>query len=269
MYFRYYGKIVFKTIIWTAILTGLIVAMAWFVMWFVSSVFPQLKVGLWSKLLSLIVTTTTIIKFHDVFLRYPFKKTFTARRIINAPLEIVWNQVRPRAGNKPYNILNSYIRKVGDDLYRYYVANNEGLEEDFVDVKLIHEVPYQVLEMGYAYEDSRHDLFKTSRGFVYKFKSINEDQTEIMVRDVHDKPSLFTFYAFEFMGAHRDDFRQLASACEGQVNISWASAQTAMEELASHPDATWGDMLRPIGDGALIAITVLITAVATVSVWIF
>ena len=70
------------------------------------------------------------------------------------------------------------------------------------------------------------------------------------------------------MGAHRDDFRQLASACEDQVNISWASAQIAMDELASHPDASVGDMLRPIGDGALIAMTALITAVAMVSVWI-
>lgn len=268
MCFRYYGKIIFKTIIWAVLLTGLIISIAWFMIWCVSNVFSHLSIGLWVKLISLFVTIIIIAKYHDIFLRYPFKKTFAANRIIDAPVEIVWDQVRPRARNKPYNAFNSSIRKVGDDVYRYYEANPKGSEKTFFDVKLIHEVLYQVLEMGYADENSPHDMIKTSCGFVYKFKPINADQTEIVVTEVHNKPSLLTFYAFEFMGAHRDDFRQLANVCEGQVNISWASAQVAMDELASHPDATLVDMVRPIGDGALIAMTALITAVAMVSVWI-
>ena len=268
MYFRYYGKIIFKTIIWAVLLTGLIISIAWFMIWCVSNVFPQLSIGLWIKLVSLFVTIIIIAKYHNIFLRYPFQKTFTARRIIDAPVNIVWEQVRPRARNKPYNVLVSSIRKIGDDVYRYYEANTGGSKKSFFDVKVTHEVPYQVLEMEYADKDSPHDLVKTSCGYIYTFMSINEDQTEIKVNGIHDKPSLLTFYAYEFMGAHRDDFRQLASACEDQVNISWASAQIAMDELASHPDASVGDMLRPIGDGALIAMTALITAVAMVSVWI-
>lgn len=268
MYFRYYGKIVLKTIIWAAILIGLIIAMAWFMVWCVSNALPQLQIGWLAKSISLIVTIGFVVKFHDVFLRYPLQKTFTARRIINAPVAVVWGQVRPRARNKPYNVLQSSIRKVGDEVYRYYDANSEGAEKTSFDVKVTHIVPYQVLEMQYADENSPDDIVKTSRGIVYTFRSINDDQTEIAVSEVHQKPSLFTFYVFEFLGAHRDDFRQLASACEKQVNISWASAQVAMEELASHPDAELGDVLRPIGDGALIALTALVTAVTMVSVWV-
>lgn len=268
MYFRYYGKIIFKTIIWAAILIGLIITMAWILVWCVSNAFPQLQIGLLVKLISLIVTIGVIAKFHDFFLRYPFKKTFTARRIIDAPIEVVWEQVRPRARNKPYNVLQSSIRKVGDEVYRYYEENSKGSEKTSFDVKVTHIVPYQVLEIQYDDEKSPHDLVKTSRGIVYTFKSINDDQTEIVVSEVHQKPSLFTFYVFEFMGAHRDDFRQLASACENQVNISWASAQVAMEELASHPDAELSDVLRPFGDGALIALTALATAVTMVLLWV-
>ena len=100
-------------------------------------------------------------------------------------------------------------------------------------MKIAGEVPYQSLEMKYADEESPEDIIKTSRGYIYTLESINQTQTKIVVKAVHDKPSLLTFYAYEFMGALRDDFRQLANACEGQVNISWASAQFAMEELAS------------------------------------
>ena len=56
-----------------------------------------------------------------------------------------------------------------------------------------HEVPYQVLEMEYADKDNPHDLVKTSCGYIYTFMSINEDQTEIKVNGIHDKPSLLTF----------------------------------------------------------------------------
>lgn len=220
MYFRYYAKIVLKTIIWAMILIGLILALTWFMVWCVSHVLPQLQMGLLAKLISLIVTIGFVVKFHDVFLRYPLQKTFTARRIIAAPVEVVWEQVRPRARNKPYNVLQSSIRKVGDEVYRYYDANFEGSEKTSFDVKVTHIVPYQVLEMQYADENSPHDIVKTSCGIVYTFKSINDGQTEIAVSEVHQKPSLLTFYAFEFMGAHRDDFRQLASACEKQLNIS-------------------------------------------------
>ena len=253
---------------WAVILTGLIVVMAWFMMWCVTIVFPESNTGLWAKLISLFVTILIIVKFHDVFLRYPFQKTFTARRIINAPIETVWEKVRPRARNKPYNILQSSIRKIGEDIYRYYQASSSDTKKDFFDIKLVHEVPYQVLKMEYADENSPHDMVKTSRGITYSFKSINKNQTEISISEVHDKPSLFTFYIYEFVGANRDDFRQLANACEGQANISWASAQIAMEEIAGHPDATLADVLRPISDGALMAMTALVTAVTMVTVWV-
>jgi len=268
MYFRYYGKIIFKTIIWAVILVGLIITMAWFMVWCISNALPQLQLGLLVKLISFIVAVGVITKFHDFFLRYPFQKTFTARRIIDAPVEVVWEQVRPRARNKPYNVLQSSIRKVGDEVYRYYDANSKGSGKTSFDMRVTHSVPYQVLEMEYADEDSPNDFVKTSRGIVYKFRSIGEDQTEIAVSEVHQNPSLFTFYVFEFMGAHRDDFRQLASACENEMNISWASAQVAMEELASHPDAELRDVLRPIGDGAVIALTAFVTTVTMIAVWI-
>ena len=268
MYFRYYGKIIFKTIIWATILIGLIITMAWILIWCVSNALPQLQIGLLVKLISLIVTMGIIVKFHDIFLRYPFKKTFTARRIINAPVAVVWEQVRPRARNKPYNALQSSIRKVGDEVYRYYDASPKGSKKTFSDLKVTNIIPHQVLEMQYADKYSPHDIVKTSRGIVYKFRSIGEDQTEIIVSEIHQNPSLFTFYVFEFIGALRDDFRQLSSACENKANISWASSQVAMEELASHPDAELGDVLRPIGDGALIVLIALVTAVTMVFVWV-
>jgi len=119
MYFRYYGKIIFKTIIWATILIGLIITMAWILIWCVSNALPQLQIGLLVKLISLIVTMGIIVKFHDIFLRYPFKKTFTARRIINAPVAVVWEQVRPRARNKPYNalmILSKHLAELSTNL---------------------------------------------------------------------------------------------------------------------------------------------------------
>lgn len=269
MHFRYYAKIIFKTIKWAAVLTGLILAMSRFIIWCASNIFfPHLSAGLWVKLIGLFVSILTIVKFHDIFLRYPFKKTFTARRIIDAPVEVVWEQVRPRARNEPYNAFHSSIRKVGDNQYRYFETNTGDAKKTFFDIKLTHEIPNQVLEIEYVDEDSPHDIVKTSCGMIYTFKSIGENRTEIKVTEVHKKPSLLTFYAFEFMGAFRDDFRQLASACEGQQNISWASAQIALDELASHPDATIADGLRSISDGALIAMTALITAIIMIFVWL-
>lgn len=214
------------------------------------------------------MTIIIIIRFHDVFLRYPFHKTFTARRIINAPIEAVWEQLRPRGRNKNYSALHTSIRKIGDDVFRYYEANPGQSEKTFIDVKLIHEIPHQVLEMEYVDDDSPHDGVKTSRGFIYAVRPISEDQTEVFLSDVHHKPSFFTFYVFEFLGAHRDDLRQLACACEGQENISWASAQIAMDELAARPDATLRDTLRPLADGTLIAVTALTTILVIFAIWV-
>lgn len=267
MYFRYYSKIVVKTIVWAFVLTGLVITMAWLMVLCASNLLPEFKANLWIKLISLVVTFIIIVKFHSIFLRYPFQKTFRARRVINAPVETVWEQVRPTARDKPYNVFHSSIRKVGTNIYRYYLAKSSDSDKEFFHVKLTYETPYKALKLDFADEISPDDFIKTSRGTTYMFKSLNDNKTEIKVSETHFKPSLLTFYALEFMGAHRDDLRQLANVCEGQMNISWASAQLAMDEIAAHPDATLGDVFRPIGDGILIGITALMTAITMVIVW--
>lgn len=268
MYYSYNGKLILKTILWAAILTGLVISAAWLVVLCVSGLFPQMKIGLLVKLLCLFAAIVVIAIFHDTFLRYPFYKTFTARRIINASVEIVWEQVRPRARNRPYNVLISSIRKIDENTYRYYDANSNGSKKVFTDVRLVDETPYKKLELNYYAGDGVEDIIKTSREYTYTFEPLTDSKTEITVNEVHWKPSLFTFYIFEFLGAHRDDLRQLASVCENQANISWASAQLAMEELASRPDAKLGEVLRPMGDAAIIAVTALITFAAMILVWI-
>jgi uncharacterized protein YndB with AHSA1/START domain len=242
--------------------------MAWFMVFCVSILLPQLKIGWLIKLISLFATLVVITKYHDIFLRYPFKKTFTAQRIIDAPVEVVWEQVRPQGRNNPYSAFHSSIRKVGENVFRYHTTNSKISGENSFDVKVTDEVPYQSLELKFTHKDSPEDYIKTSLGIFYKFEVLNQNQTKVIVAEAHDKPSILTFYGCEFMGAYRDDLRQLANVCEGQPNISWASAQIAMEELAFHPDATLGDTLRPIGDGILITITALVTALTIMSIWV-
>jgi len=264
----YYTKIALKAVVWSATLTLVLLAMSTVLLLSILSLFPQLPPSFWLKALCLGVILFLIIKFHDNMLRYPFHKTFKARRIIDAPVETVWEQIRPRSRNKCYSILRSSIRYVGDGVFRYFQADHSSVSrpKTFHDMKIVNEVPFEFLEMRCI--NDTEDIVKTSRGHCYALKDLGDGRCEITSCEVHHKPSLFTLYVMEFIGALRDDLRQLACACEERENISWAAAEVAKEVLANRPDASWRDMFRPMEEMFIIAIVSISACLAMIGIWV-
>ena len=264
----YYTKIALKAVVWSAALTSALIAMSALLLFLILSLFPQLPPSFWLKAACLSAILFLIIKFHDNMLRYPFYKSFKAKRIIDAPIETVWEQIRPRSRNKCYSILTSSIRYVGNGVFRYFQADHSSVSQPktFHDMKIVNEVPFEFLEMRCI--NDTEDIVKTSRGHCYALKDLGDGRCEIISCEVHYKPSLFTFYVMEFIGALRDDLRQLACACEGRENISWAAAETAKEILANRPDASWGEMFQPMEEMAIIAIVGISSCLAMIGIWV-
>ena len=219
------------------------------------------------KYFTFIAIIVGLYKFRYQINRYPFDVTFKARRIIKAPPNVIWGHIRPRARRKNYNILISSIKSLGDDTYRFYEKDSLS-ELNYYDLKVRNEKENHFIEFDIIKEEKSPDAVKTAEGQLMIIKDMNNGYCEIRTLEAHKRPSFFTLYVYIFMGAHKDVLRQLACACEGKENISWASAELARVSLREKHDATMLNCIKSIEELLIIICTVFITMLVIFGLWV-
>lgn len=267
----YYLKLIFKSGMLATIIMLIVLGLSALVSLVITKLLSIWGIDVNFKYFAFIAVIIGLYKFRHILSRYPYNLTFKAHRIINAPPDVVWSHIRPRARRKNYNAFVSSIKSLGDETYRYYQTGSQKYASNapnYYDLRVRAEEKNKFIVLEVLKDENSSDDVKSAIGELTTLEELSDGRCEVRTFETHKRPSLFTIYVYLFIGAPKDVLRQLACACEDRDNISWASCEVARQSLAEAPDATLRTSLEMSEEILIITGTAFVMMLAILTTWV-